>query len=326
MKFMLKFAVPVITVLCFSLNALNVFAEEVVDLKKFSDYGVVEELKGGEEFVEDNFFTVERTYELKREKKLFEITLSTYVVKKGDTLGKIAKEVGQKEEIIRKNNPNVSFSSLKIGTKLTIYSENGIYHKVKKGDSLSRIASIYKVKVEELTSYNDLEGNTIKVGQNIFVKDPNPLALKSAVAAIKGNSVAAKTATKKAENFKMPVKWLGVSSKFGSRLHPVLKRYIQHTGVDLKARYTQLHAAKDGKVSFAGYMGAYGKIIIIKHKDGYETRSAHLNDIYVKTGQSVSQGEVIGKTGMSGRVTGPHLHFEIRKGAKPDDPMKYLIR
>ena len=326
MKAILKFAIPVIAVLSFSLNVLNVFADEVVNTEKFNDYGV-EELTNGEEFLKENFFVIERTYDLKqKEKKLFDIKLSMYEVKKGDTLAKIAKELGQKEEIIKKNNPNVSFKNLKIGTKLTIYSENGIYHKVQKGESLSKIATAYKVKVDDLMLHNGLSGSGLQIGQSLFIKDPNLDALKVAVKKSESKTVTAKAAIKKAENFKMPVQWLGVSSKFGSRMHPVLKRYIQHTGVDLKAKYTQLKAAKDGKVSFAGYMGAYGKIIIIKHSDGYETRSAHLNDIYVKTGQSVSQGQVIGKTGMSGRVTGPHLHFEIRKGNKPDDPMKYLVR
>lgn len=328
MMVLLKYIISLTAILYFSFNTLNIFADEVVNTENFTDFTLESELIDGEELLKENFFIIEKSYEIKSNKpEIAAVTSSTYTVQKGDTLAGIAKKFDQKEDVIRKNNPNVSFSSLKIGTKLTILSENGIYHNVKKGESISRIASIYKVKTQNITDYNSLEGTNLKIGQELFIKDPNLIAIKPTVASNKPKTTtASKTVDKKTENFKMPVKWAGVSSKFGSRLHPVLKRYIQHTGVDLKAQYTQLHATKDGKVSFAGYMGAYGKIIIIKHQDGYETRSAHLNDIYVKNGQTVKQGQVIGKTGKSGRVTGPHLHFEIRKGSRPDDPMKYLIR
>lgn len=328
MMVLLKFIISLTAVLYFSFNTLNIFADEVVNTENFSDFAIESELIDGEELLKENFFVIEKYYEIKSSKpEIVAVTSSIYTVQKGDTLTGISKKFNQKEDIIKKNNPDVPFSSLKIGTKLTILSENGIYHKVKKGESISRIASTYKVKTQNITDYNSLEGSNLKIGQELFVKDPTIVVVKTTVASSKAKTtVASKTVNKKTENFEMPVKWAGVSSRFGSRLHPVLKRYIQHTGVDLKAQYTQLHAAKDGKVSFAGYMGAYGKIIIIKHNDGYETRSAHLNDIYVKNGQTVKQGQVIGKTGKSGRVTGPHLHFEIRKGSRPDDPMKYLIR
>lgn len=71
-------------------------------------------------------------------------------------------------------------------------------------------------------------------------------------------------------------------------------------------------------------MNGYGKIIIIKHSSGYETRYAHLDKIGVRKGQYVKTGELIGKTGQSGRVTGPHLHFELRKNGKILNPMKYM--
>ena len=124
----------------------------------------------------------------------------------------------------------------------------------------------------------------------------------------------------------MPVKWAGVTSPFGKRFHPVLKRYIQHAGIDMRARYVPLMASRDGTVVFAGYMTGYGKIIKINHGSGYETRSAHLEKMYVKVGDKVKSGQVIGQTGMTGRVTGPHLHFEIRKNGKANNPMNYLVR
>ena len=124
--------------------------------------------------------------------------------------------------------------------------------------------------------------------------------------------------------FAYPVRYAGVSSPFGNRFHPVLKRYILHTGVDLVAKYVPLRAAKSGVVTFAGNMSGYGKIIIIRHDNGYETRYAHLSVISTNVGEHVNQGDLIGKTGNSGRTTGAHLHFEIRQNGVPKNPMKYL--
>ena len=124
--------------------------------------------------------------------------------------------------------------------------------------------------------------------------------------------------------FAYPVRYAGVSSPFGNRYHPVLKRYILHTGVDLVAKYVPLRAAKSGVVTFAGNMSGYGKIIIIRHDNGYETRYAHLSVISTNVGEHVNQGDLIGKTGNSGRTTGAHLHFEIRQNGVPKNPMKYL--
>lgn len=124
--------------------------------------------------------------------------------------------------------------------------------------------------------------------------------------------------------FSMPVRYAGVSSPYGSRFHPILKRYIFHSGVDLVAKYVPLRAAKSGVVTFAGNMSGYGKIIIIKHDNGYETRYAHLSQISTRVGERVERGELIGKTGNTGRTTGPHLHFEIRRSGKTLNPMKYL--
>jgi murein DD-endopeptidase MepM/ murein hydrolase activator NlpD len=124
--------------------------------------------------------------------------------------------------------------------------------------------------------------------------------------------------------FIMPIKYTGITSPQGNRFHPVLKRYIYHAGVDLRAHFIPLYASKEGKVTFAGTMNGYGKIIIIQHSGGYETRYGHLDKIGVRKGQYVKTGELIGKTGQSGRVTGPHLHFELRKNGKALNPMKYM--
>lgn len=259
----------------------------------------------------------------KKEIKKKEIPkLETYIVKKGDTTAKIAAKYGMSEEILKINNPNLS-SRLKAGQKIKVVKGNGIFYKVKKGDSLFKIALTYKVDASQLRKDNHLKGNNIKVGQELFISNPSKETLKRMEAKKKKNK---KKTGKSYDGFIMPVSWTGITSPYGSRFHPVLKRYIFHAGVDLKARYVPLKASKDGVVIYVGYMTGYGKIIRIDHGNGYETRSAHLNKIYVRRGQKVNAGQVIGQTGMSGRVTGPHLHFEIRKNGRTLNPMRYLRR
>ena len=84
-----------------------------------------------------------------------------------------------------------------------------------------------------------------------------------------------------------------------------------------------IKASDGGTVTYAGWNGGYGKFIKIKHDNGYETYYGHLSAINVSVGQKVAQGQTIGKLGNTGRSTGPHLHFEIRKNGVPCDPLKY---
>lgn len=112
-----------------------------------------------------------------------------------------------------------------------------------------------------------------------------------------------------------------VSSHFGKRGSG------HHDGVDIAARRgTNIIASAGGKVSFVGRMRGYGKTVILKHPNGHHTVYAHTNKYFVKKGQSVSQGEVIAHVGSTGRSSGPHLHFEIRKNNKVRNPASYLSK
>ena len=112
-----------------------------------------------------------------------------------------------------------------------------------------------------------------------------------------------------------------VSSYFGKR------RGRHHDGIDIPAvTGTHIVASASGVVSVAGKMRGYGNVIVIKHSGGHHTVYAHNSKHYVEKGQKVAQGEVIGKVGSSGRSTGPHLHFEIRKKNKVRNPKFYLAR
>ena len=113
-----------------------------------------------------------------------------------------------------------------------------------------------------------------------------------------------------------------ITGHFGFRIHPVSKKRSFHKGIDLGGVRigTPVHAAMSGRVTFAGTSYGYGKMVILRHKKDYETRYAHLSRIQVRVGQKVPLQSVVGYVGKTGIVTGPHLHFEIRKGRKPINP------
>jgi murein DD-endopeptidase MepM/ murein hydrolase activator NlpD len=126
--------------------------------------------------------------------------------------------------------------------------------------------------------------------------------------------------------FKMPLRHVRVTSSFSyRRYHPILKRYRPHHGTDFGAkRGTPLLAVNAGKVSYSGRMGGYGKVVKIRHGGGYESLYAHQSRIRVRRGQTVKRGQVIGYVGSTGRSTGPHLHFGLKKHGRWINPMKVL--
>ncbi len=118
-----------------------------------------------------------------------------------------------------------------------------------------------------------------------------------------------------------------ITSPFGMRVHPITGQYTGHKGIDIGAGYgSDIRASATGVVIVAQYISGYGNTIIINHGNGMWTLYAHIRNggIFVKVGQTVKQGEKIAEVGSTGRSTGPHLHFEVRKNEVPEDPLKYL--
>lgn len=116
-----------------------------------------------------------------------------------------------------------------------------------------------------------------------------------------------------------------IRSPFGGRTDPFSGEGAFHAGIDLTAPIgTQVHVTADGTVEAAFYSGRYGKLIVVDHGNGIETRYAHLSEFLVVPGQEVRRNEVIGLSGASGRVTGPHVHYEVRVAGTPVNPFKYM--
>jgi murein DD-endopeptidase MepM/ murein hydrolase activator NlpD len=116
-----------------------------------------------------------------------------------------------------------------------------------------------------------------------------------------------------------------VMSGFGERIDPFLSRPAMHTGMDLRADVGDpVLATASGTVTVAGWSGGYGKMVEIDHGNGFTTRYGHLSEIEVKVGQPIKLGQSVGRVGVSGRSTGPHLHYETRIDGEAVDPQKFL--
>jgi murein DD-endopeptidase MepM/ murein hydrolase activator NlpD len=119
-----------------------------------------------------------------------------------------------------------------------------------------------------------------------------------------------------------PIVGTRISSSYGLRVHPIAKRRRHHAGLDLAApSEAPVRAIRAGTVVFADPHGGYGNLIVIEHHNGMTSHYGHLHEISTEIGKSVSAGEIIGTVGTTGQVTGPHLHFEIRRDGAPVDPI-----
>ncbi|KWV91521.1 M23 family metallopeptidase [Erythrobacter sp. YT30] len=125
---------------------------------------------------------------------------------------------------------------------------------------------------------------------------------------------------------RMPVNSGRMSSGYGMRNHPVLKRRKKHNGVDIAAPTgTPVYATADGLVGRADWFSSYGLYISIDHGADLETRYAHLSRLAVAAGDTVRKGDIIGYVGSTGRSTGPHLHYEVRVDGLAVNPIPYMV-
>ena len=178
----------------------------------------------------------------------------------------------------------------------------------------------------------------LKTDRATWEKAENDLARQSKAISVMINQEVKKTqkegvAISVSGRFMRPVQGR-ISSNFGSRIHPIFKRRIFHSGIDIAAAYgTPIHAANSGRVIFVGWYSGYGKVVIIDHgnipnSSGVPTPTttlyAHMSTTIAKQGAHVAKGAVIGKIGTTGYSTGPHLHFEVRQKGNPVNPLNFI--
>jgi murein DD-endopeptidase MepM/ murein hydrolase activator NlpD len=199
-------------------------------------------------------------------------------------------------------------------------AQRGVYHTVKRHQTFWRICKTYGVDMEEVARINGIrDKNKIQVGQRIFM----PGATKTLKVDIYVEDVTAggKSTVVRYERgrFVWPVQGM-VAAPFG------MDGDRRHDGIDISAPVgTPIRAADSGRVVYSdNKMRGYGNLIIIEHGDNFFTIYAHNKENLVEEEVSVKQGDIIARVGRTGNATGPHLHFEIRKGSKPLNPVQFL--
>ena len=196
--------------------------------------------------------------------------------------------------------------------------QSGQYVQVKNGDTLESLASRYGVNSRDVASAN--VGRDLAAGSWFFIPLERGLIQLFDKQRPRYSSIAYSPQFLSSGKFLWPVpESTRISSHYGHRWGRA------HQGVDIPGAIgLDVIAAEDGVVAYAGKMGSYGNLVAIRHAGGYNTVYAHLNNFAVKKNQRVRRGQVIAELGNTGRSTGPHLHFEIRNGVKPIDPMGYI--
>jgi LysM repeat protein len=253
-------------------------------------------------------------------------TISTYVVRDGDTLSSIAKMYGVTTGTILAANDLPSSSKIQVGEKLIILPITGIDYTVKKGDTLESIAKAYGGDVTEIASQNGVDDSTLAVGSTIII--PNGETPASASAPKPTPKKHAGPAGIFANNPREPAHNVGPTGTLAEVAYYIapLSHYIKTQGihgynaVDLAAPIgTPIVASADGDVVVAkagGWNGGYGSYVVISHDNGSQTLYGHMSKVATYDGAHVSQGQIIGYVGQSGEATGPHVHFEIRNGIR----------
>ena len=249
----------------------------------------------------------------------------TYLVERGDTVGAIAVKFNLETETVMWANGSLAQTPdlLRPGQKLVILPIDGVYHTVLPGDTLPKIATKYKAEVQSIVDcpYNDLdpEAPVLSPGNHLIVPGGIRPYVARTVSAYKGPIP--KDAERGTGVFAWPTSGQ-LTDRFGFRT--LSGRW--HNGLDIsRGTGAPVYAADSGFVTFAGWtdMG-YGNLVVIDHRNGYETRYAHLQAFYVSAGQSVAKGTQIAAMGSTGNSTGPHLHFEVRYKGVRKNPELYL--
>jgi lipoprotein NlpD len=203
----------------------------------------------------------------------------------------------------------------------TVRRGQGIFHVVKPGENLFRIGKAYDTTSDELARANGIrDPRQVTVGQKIFI--PGATRQVPVEIVTPADGVAPPRSVPQGDGEAGVFLW-PVSGSLNSGFGPRGSSF--HDGVDIAApEGTPIRAVEHGEVIYSDQLRGYGNMVIIRHSGGIVSVYAHNQVNLVRDGQPVARGEIIARVGSTGRVTGPHLHFEIRKNNLAQDPMLYL--
>ena len=235
-----------------------------------------------------------------------------YIIEEGDNLTIISRKIGANLDTLVSVNKISNANKLRPGQKIIVPNRNGLLYTMKKGETIEDVTERYDVSLNRVLSFNKIsDASSIEVGDDIFLPGAK-YTLDERI-------------DKFGQMFSIPTTITRISSVFGYRVHPITGVRTKHMGVDIPGRInTPVYASRKGKVIFAGYSGGYGNLVIVRHDKGYTTYYGHLNSITTKTGANVGVGVMIGRMGSTGRSTGSHLHFEVRRNGVALDPADFI--
>lgn len=250
--------------------------------------------------------------------------LERYVVEQGDTVWGLAASRGLKRTTIQWANPSLDdISHLSVGDVLMIPAVDGALHSIVPGDTLSQLANVYGADINDIVAYepNRLASTAtqLRVGMDLMIpggiKPLRPTASRGA--SINFNIRAPTGALPATGNFLMPL----------DRSHITQGYWDAHKAIDYSSRTgAPIKTLDHGTVAYAtyGWNHGYGNMVVVDHGNGFTSLYAHLSTVYVRQGQAVRRGEVLGTLGSTGNSTGPHLHLELRLHGVHVNPMGYL--
>jgi murein DD-endopeptidase MepM/ murein hydrolase activator NlpD len=253
--------------------------------------------------------------------------IQRHIVSRGETLESIAASYNVAPTTISAMNSSVINGVVTIGTELQIPPLNGMVVEVPRGQNWRQVAVKYKVRPDTLFEVNGCQ------------KDPRVVF----VPVIPGTTGSPKSLISTSSTFNQPqtvdisgyplANSASLGLGYGWQIQPTTGDVFFHSGIDLLAPVgTVVEAIAPGVVVFAKEQGTYGKVVIINHAGGYQSRYAQLDSINVELGQQISKGDILGTVGTTGQPTSsqPHLHFEIRAsgslGWEAKDPKAYLSK
>ncbi|MEK7617380.1 MAG: M23 family metallopeptidase [Patescibacteria group bacterium] len=246
-----------------------------------------------------------------------------YEVEGGDTLSSIAQKFGISTDTIRWAN-DLKGDQIKPGQKVKILPVTGISHVVKAGDTLESVAKKYSANEQAIVDFpfNGVPDDfTLKVGQLLIVPDGFPPEVKAPPKRPQPTFLASGPQSP-AFNAPFGAQFIWPA---GGQISQYFAWY--HPGIDIANRSVLGIAASDGgTVLIAGWPDGqgYGNRVVIDHGNGYRSLYAHLSNVYVSVGESISRGQLIGQMGSTGRSTGTHLHLEIHYKGVPVNPLAIL--
>lgn len=247
-----------------------------------------------------------------------------YTVEDNDTIAGIASKFGISTNTVLWANGLGGNDVIKVGDHITILPTTGVLHKVTSGETVLEIANEYNAKASEIIAYNNLgENASVSIGQQLIIPE-GYIAPREVPKTVSQNTrIARDTAEDEPTPPPKDTKSTGDGFVWPTTTNHLSQHFKWgHTGIDIDNRSKPaIFAAQSGTVEFTGWLGGYGNLIIINHGGGLTTYYAHLEKFYVTSGEKVAKGAAIAKMGSTGRSTGPHLHFEVRSGGRPINPM-----